>query len=188
MTGSGSARYEDLCLCCDSLVILMLDANMQPGREDWVRSEHCQAEMVAMVRDEWMRRTSNQFSMFPWRSDFVVLQFIRARKKTVAQKQACRRLVETSALFDCHDIGSVYAIQDEHNRVKIGWTSGEVINRLRQLQTGSSESLSVVGSMRGSMTHEKALHCRFAESKVRSRGEWFYYTADLRKYIEGNFT
>lgn len=69
----------------------------------------------------------------------------------------------------------------ESGRVKIGHTDRPVADRVRELQTGSPDRLSLIGTMRGDQRGERSLHARFAES--REHGEWFRPTEDLMGFI-----
>lgn len=52
-------------------------------------------------------------------------------------------------------------------------------NRLAELQTGSPDSLRLIGKLKGD--HEKDLHCRF--HKLHFRGEWFNPDVRLLAFI-----
>ena len=80
--------------------------------------------------------------------------------------------------------GTVYFIScTETNRVKIGFTTGEPIARLKSLQTGSAGQLRLMCSHPGSMDDERNLHERFAECRLH--GEWFQPNDDLIKHMLG---
>lgn len=64
--------------------------------------------------------------------------------------------------------------------VKIGW-SNCVIARIEQMQTGCPFLLDVVAQIPGPMNLEKTLHKQF--SACHFRGEWFYLTDHLAKFI-----
>lgn len=68
-------------------------------------------------------------------------------------------------------LGSVYFILDaDNNRVKVGH-SRDPWKRLRQLQTGSSAKLKLIGIIAGNAEVEKRLHADLREHRVQ--GEWF---------------
>lgn len=80
--------------------------------------------------------------------------------------------------------GHIYFIQSQGNcAIKIGFTL-DVERRARELQTGSPESLEIVGAMPGTVRDEKALHRHFHADHIR--GEWFEASAALIDYIEEN--
>ena len=80
----------------------------------------------------------------------------------------------------------VYFITDGYN-VKIGHTHGKVIDRLRQLQTGSASQLYCLGFIFGSIELEKELHKKFGHLKVRnSNKEWFVPDDNLLDYLNKN--
>jgi hypothetical protein len=72
--------------------------------------------------------------------------------------------------------GFVYLIAAK-KRYKIGYTAQEPRARLRALQTGSPETLSLIGWFRGSADDERALHVRWAN--LHYRGEWFHAHAGI---------
>lgn len=69
----------------------------------------------------------------------------------------------------------VYFVENtETGRIKVGFTTGSVTNRLRALQTGSDcalRLLGVIAALQENGTTERQLHLSF--SKHRHRGEWF---------------
>ncbi len=65
--------------------------------------------------------------------------------------------------------------------IKIGIT-GDVDNRLSELQVGSPAPLRLLFSTRGTTRQEHALHCYFTEERVR--GEWFKASKRLLAFIE----
>lgn len=69
----------------------------------------------------------------------------------------------------------VYFIENtETGRIKVGFTTGAVVTRLRALQTGSDCELRLLGvlyALQENGTTERQLHARFI--KHRHRGEWF---------------
>lgn len=86
------------------------------------------------------------------------------------------------------NLGSVYFILDaDNNRVKIGH-SRDPWKRLKQLQTGSSAKLSLIGIMAASAEVEKRLHSDMREHNVHR--EWFsggeYCARWLSKQSGGN--
>lgn len=79
----------------------------------------------------------------------------------------------------CQSPGWVYFIlSGETGLVKIGWTAGEPMKRLRDLQTGNGENLTLIYAHAGTQRDEKAIHAAHADKHVR--GEWFRFgRADL---------
>ena len=59
----------------------------------------------------------------------------------------------------------VYFITDGVN-IKIGYTSGSPINRLKKLQTGSSQKLTLIGYIDGNKNKEKELHNKFSNLRL----------------------
>lgn len=77
--------------------------------------------------------------------------------------------------------GSVYLILDaDNNRVKIGH-SRHPLKRLRQLQTGSSAKLILIGVIAAAIEVEKRLHDEMHEHHVHS--EWFSGGEDAVKWL-----
>lgn len=78
-------------------------------------------------------------------------------------------------------MGFVYAVQDISGQIKLGWAK-DVNQRVKQLQTGSSQELCLLGYWRGSRKDEANLH-----SMVRSlhiHNEWYQPDSHLIDYIK----
>lgn len=78
---------------------------------------------------------------------------------------------------------NVYFISDEDGYIKIGFANN-VSSRLKDLQTAARQELRLIATMHGNVSDEKSLHKRFEEDHVR--GEWFYPSTELKKYIKEN--
>ncbi|WP_311271064.1 GIY-YIG nuclease family protein [Sphingobium sp. WCS2017Hpa-17] len=74
-----------------------------------------------------------------------------------------------------------YIACTETRRVKIGFTSGNVMHRLRALQTGSAAPLVLIACHPGSMADEKRIHEQFDAQRVQ--GEWFDMSEDLFMHV-----
>lgn len=70
--------------------------------------------------------------------------------------------------------------QVRDNRLKIGF-SRDAKKRFRAIQTSSSDDLTCLGTMKGTLKDERALHKKFAS--IRVRGEWFKNRKHLRNFI-----
>lgn len=81
-------------------------------------------------------------------------------------------------------MGRVYFVTGTGPRdaVKIGWTSGELSERLRALQTGSPVELRVMACVRALLPFERWCHRQFEED--RCYGEWFKRTPRLARFAE----
>lgn len=80
--------------------------------------------------------------------------------------------------------GRVYFIEaDGAGRVKIGFTKGNVQERLRQIQTGSPFPLRVVAVVDGSLQRESNLHARFRHLRVAPNVEWFHFGQEIRDFL-----
>ena len=78
--------------------------------------------------------------------------------------------------------GWVYFIAcEETQRVKIGYTKGNVTKRLKALQTGAAGQLRFIAKQPGSPETERAIHDKFAAHRLH--GEWFEMSEDLFSYI-----
>ena len=75
-----------------------------------------------------------------------------------------------------------YIISVETKRVKIGFTTGHPLKRLKALQTGSPTKLSLLAIHPGDIEHERILHNRFAGDC--EHGEWFNITDELIDHVE----
>ncbi len=84
------------------------------------------------------------------------------------------------------DDGKAYFIMDAHAVVKIGWCSFDLDDRLKQLQTGSSSDLFIVGWISGPRRLESILHKIFEPYRVC--GEWFKYSEFMTDFIRENCT
>ena len=74
----------------------------------------------------------------------------------------------------------IYFIRDEATQnIKIGFTAREGADRLRDFQTGCPGNLVVLLEIEGSKQDETAWHNRFANARVRDRGEWFEPVPEL---------
>jgi hypothetical protein len=70
----------------------------------------------------------------------------------------------------------IYFIQDDHNRVKIGYSRNPRA-RLDGLQTGHADKLRLVRSIEGTEATERFLHTQFAH--LRLQGEWFTFCQEM---------
>lgn len=78
--------------------------------------------------------------------------------------------------------GTVYFIVcRETERCKIGFTKGDPLKRLRNMQTGAAGELRLLAAQPGNIDVERALHARFSAQNVH--GEWFDVTDELFAYM-----
>lgn len=79
--------------------------------------------------------------------------------------------------------GQIYFVQSETTlAIKIGFSTNTK-KRLKALQTGSADKLSLLGVRHYStMADERALHHKFRKDRVG--GEWFRPTPELLRYIK----
>lgn len=68
------------------------------------------------------------------------------------------------------------------DRMKIGM-SKNVRGRAKEIQTGQSEPVEVVYSVKGGRELEKYFHVRFVTEKLH--GEWFKYRGPLKAFLDG---
>lgn len=104
----------------------------------------------------------------------------RQMQVTQADIKAVRRIIKSGD--DDRPTGSVVYFIEAIGRgtVKIG-VSRDVNKRIASLQVGSSEELSLLGTVPGDVELERALHRRY--SKERTSGEWFNLTARIANDI-----
>lgn len=74
----------------------------------------------------------------------------------------------------------IYFIEG-NEAVKIGYTGGDPLSRLRSLQTASPSELRLVAVMDGTPRDEGALHAKFHH--LHLRGEWFRPADDLADFV-----
>ncbi len=78
----------------------------------------------------------------------------------------------------------VYFIQSgKGGPIKIGTTAYSVASRMARLQTGSFDTLRLLGTIPGYFDVERQLHERFARVRMRTRGEWFRPCQELLEFI-----
>lgn len=79
-------------------------------------------------------------------------------------------------------VGWVYFIAcTDSGRCKIGFTKGDPLKRLANLQTGSASEMSLIAMHPGPVESERALHEKFAADRLH--GEWFRMSDSLRAYL-----
>ena len=80
--------------------------------------------------------------------------------------------------------GFVYFIQEEETgRIKIGFSENP-FQRLKELQTGNSSKMTLIGQIEGGADEENNIHREFAEERIRENGEWFRPSERLTNYIK----
>lgn len=70
----------------------------------------------------------------------------------------------------------VYFVTDEQDRIKIGHARN-VKARLRGLQAGNAERLTLIGTRHGGRAEEQQFHREFARDHIR--GEWFRFSFEI---------
>lgn len=89
------------------------------------------------------------------------------------------RLVRES----CLNTNVVYFVElAGHNFVKIGFTS-QLSCRLAKIQTGSPFAVKLLLAYEADKIHERDLHLRFNDDRVRVNGEWFRYSRAIGEFI-----
>jgi hypothetical protein len=75
----------------------------------------------------------------------------------------------------------VYFITDG-SKIKIGYTDGPLIDRIRDLQTGNPRTIETLATIpSGSMATESAIHRNWQSDRIR--GEWFNDSPGMRERI-----
>lgn len=79
----------------------------------------------------------------------------------------------------------IYFIEGRHTGlIKVGFTEHDPKVRLRDLQTGSPDTLSLIGVVDGDQKLERELHDSFV--LFWHHGEWFEPCYEIRTYLEDN--
>lgn len=81
--------------------------------------------------------------------------------------------------------GRIYFLT-EGKHIKIGYTTQPIDKRIKQLNTGSAQTIYLLGWIYGDKKVEKELHTRFSNSRVRFNAEWFKPTENLIEFINEN--
>lgn len=85
-----------------------------------------------------------------------------------------------------YEAGLVYVVEATGtDRVKIGWTSGDMAVRLKALQSGAPFPLVVRATTPGTLRDERAAHRRLAADRVAGTNEWFHRTPAVEVFIAG---
>lgn len=71
--------------------------------------------------------------------------------------------------------------EESLQRVKIGFTKSNPVERLKNLGCGSPVPLELIGYVDGPIELERAFHDAFAP--LRCQGEWFYADLKLRDFL-----
>lgn len=78
--------------------------------------------------------------------------------------------------------GFVYFISGPAtNSVKIGYSSNEPVARLKALQTGNADELTLLGWYEAAVEEERHWHQKFAPYCIR--GEWFRLEGEVEDFI-----
>ena len=76
----------------------------------------------------------------------------------------------------------IYFIRNgEDGPIKVGYTEDNAEYRLKSLQTGNPDELTLLGEIYGSKDDERKIHKKFEKHKLR--GEWFNPENDLLSFI-----
>ncbi len=77
----------------------------------------------------------------------------------------------------------VYFIQESGSGcIKIG-SSKDPVGRLKSIQSHNPNSLKLLKVIDGGIKEEKILHRLFFRERIRSAGEWFVPSEELKKFI-----
>ena len=80
----------------------------------------------------------------------------------------------------------IYFLKEKHkSNIKIG-SSGRVNFRVKDLQTGNSEKLILIGSMPGGKKLESLLHRTFQDFRCEGGKDWFRPVPELVEFIRNN--
>ncbi len=79
----------------------------------------------------------------------------------------------------------IYFIRQEYDSlVKIGHTH-DIKHRLSALQVSNGHKLEVILLIRGMFKEEQEIHDLFSDDKFR--GEWYYFSDDIKNYIKSQY-
>lgn len=171
--------------CCAKVFYDMESLGIQPGAEDWVRDPESIKELERLVKYVWITECHGDPSEWPWNQYYIMHTFIRERKKNRKHKDGMRTSIDSGTLFQVES-GTIYFMRNTRNHIKIGWTGGDPVRRLAELQTGESEPITLLAKMKGTERQEKSLHVRFAAYRTGGGTEWFHSSDGLQKYIKDN--
>ena len=76
----------------------------------------------------------------------------------------------------------IYFVQAASGPIKIGFVKKAMVHRLKDLQVGNHEVLTLIGWKLGTVSEERALHVRFRH--LRIRGEWFRPAPELLALVK----
>lgn len=80
--------------------------------------------------------------------------------------------------FQPSKVGSIYYIACTSTmRLKIGFTNGDPLKRLRALQTGAPAPLTLIAVHPGTIEQERELHKKYEAQRIH--GEWFEMCEEL---------
>lgn len=73
---------------------------------------------------------------------------------------------------------TVYIVRvGEDGPVKIGWTGGDVVRRIAEIQPGNPARLLILRTIEGARTEEAALHRHYAALRIER--EWFHFDVSM---------
>jgi hypothetical protein len=77
-----------------------------------------------------------------------------------------------------------FFVNEDYGFCKIGYSKNP-LSRIESLQSGCPFSLRILGFVEGDRVVERNFHKRFWAN--RSRGEWFRYEGELKKFCKDTF-
>lgn len=101
-----------------------------------------------------------------WAHEHEVFQTLEALGYVVLRRNEKNNGPAAAQIF-----GFVYFIQSGAGPIKIGFTVGDPIDRMKTLQTGSPKTLRLLAAIKATPQMERFLHK--ALRRHRLRGEWF---------------
>jgi hypothetical protein len=129
------------------------------------------ARSVELTEEQWafLDRIGFNFERYVQYLYGNAMEAQRKRRERAEMQQILAR----NAGFEWKDAtGFVYfVLAPSANRIKIGFTADNPEKRLKQLQTGSSERLDLIGFFPGNCEDETDLHRRFGHLRIVR--EWF---------------
>lgn len=104
------------------------------------------------------------------------------RKRYPEKASATRNKYMLKARQDPERIGKLYFVQAASGPIKIGFTRKQPIGRLKELQVGNHEDLTLLLSVPGTMEQERQLHEELKPYLIRR--EWFQPAPEVLCVIE----
>lgn len=161
-----SCAYETCMWCGEHLT--------ESGMSDYICVGCTKEHLSHHFRGEWkkqddlwlkVRQSNKNDGIFRRRTVIYHTSSLNGEAESILENKPCK----------------VYFIGDEHGRVKIGISYGDIENRISSLQTATADKLTLLAIEVANVGRERELHAVFSHLNIR--GEWFEMAPELRDYI-----